>query len=319
MKRVVHSFVILGEGGLKLFNTPVLVLTWMYSIMRWKKDGYNLVMYVDNIGYSYMKQLQLDILYDEIIIEQTESWKKEEDINWYRAWASIKLLSYYDQLVKHPKDEIVVADLDLFLTQPFQNFSSIADVVLAADIEKWNIYPTIKRYPLPDGYSLPEWYSGDVLPYNTGVIYFKDNSHAEKVVSEILKMVRHNYNLGESDMAYPMCNFEQRTIAEYCNYNKLQIKCIFPHHTKDCGEQFLYYHSNGLHWMGYKKEVSGFRKESYVIGLLKMIRHFDEEYYNKIKDNILWKDEYQFMKEDLTTILPDIPEWCHIENLLGDK
>lgn len=320
MKKVVHSFIVLNSGGLKLFNTSVLVLTWMYSAIRWKEDGYKLVMYVDREGYEYMKLLKLDILYDEIIIEQTEKWKKEEDINWHRAWASIKLLSYYDQLIKNPEDEIIAADLDLFLTKPFNIFSSNSDVVLAADIEKWNIYPTIKRYPLPDGYALPEWYTGDVLPYNTGIIYFKNNLHAIKATSEILKIVRHNHKLGDSDMAYPMCNFEQRTIAEYCNANNLKIVCIFPHHEKDCGRQYLYYHTNGLHWMGYKREVTGFFENAYVRGLLKMIRSYNIEYYKAIEDNILWNDHCKELINDDTNILPDIHEWQHIEDLmLGDK
>ena len=257
------------------FDSNFSVLVWIFSLLKWKEYGHEVVLYTDNYIFNNIKSLGFDHLYSEI---NTELLKKSNypDIDFLLYWAMPKLIAF-----KHEHEmgnKVVVTDQDVVPMSDWSIYLQQADITVWSNKEfpeiQW-IYPPIEELSLPDGYTLPRWFTGKNTPLNTGVLYFKSSMWAKMYVDEALKMAVGNKNPKNNSNCITMCNAEQRLLGEWAKWRKLAYQTVQA--TNDG-----LFNSRAIHTHGYKSVINSKNERPWTCALLTMIKELDEEMYEHL-------------------------------------
>ena len=285
------------------FESKFVMLTWIYSILQWKKYKNNIVLYTDDTTLNSIKEFGFDRLYDEINTEIFETGVQCEHIDFRWFWAMPKILALHYETV-HLGNDVVVADMDVVPMSDLSRFWVNAPVCVWSNkeyLEYTSTYPDIRLLSLPKNYTLPKWFTGKVKPLNTGIIHFKDAKLADAYCQEVFKYTRYNNNsLGNTDCV-TMCNAEQRMLAEFLNHKHICYQTVQP-----INQGLI--NRNAFHTHGFKQVIDNDNGLAWNTELLYLIKQEDKEMYDTLIAHPMYKDEQNYFSENekpVGTILQD--------------
>lgn len=233
------------------FQNKLTLLVWILSILKWKEYGNQVVLYTDNITLKKIKEFDFDTLYDEINSTYLEDKKVCKGIDFNCYWAMPKLLALkYEALTLN--NDIVIADTDVVPSQDVSRLWINSDIAVWSNKEHVEIrgcYPKLSQLSLPKGYKLPDWFTGNAKPLNTGIIHIKDKNIVDLYTNEAIKIATDNHNEHKNSKCQTMCNAEQRLLGEIVKYKGLTYSVMQP-----VNEGL--FNRNGFHTHGYKTIIN---------------------------------------------------------------
>ena len=268
------------------FENKFILLTWILSIIYWKKYNNDIVLYTDNETLENIKKFGFETLYDEINTDLFENGDQCKDIDFRWFWAMPKILSLHYE-TQHLNKEVVIADMDIVPMSDLSRFWQNSSVCVWSNkeyLEFTSTYPDIKSLSLPKDYELPKWFSGEVKPLNTGILHFKKKKLANEYCNEVFKYVKGNDNCKENTDCVTMCNAEQRLLAEFLRYKDLPYQTIQP---LDDGV----FNKNAFHTHGFKSIINNENGLSWNTDILYLIKQENQLMYYKLIENPLFKEE----------------------------
>ena len=233
------------------FKNKFTLLVWILSVIKWKENGNQVVLYTDTTTLDEIKNIGFDILYDEINSTYLEDEEVCKGIDFYCYWAMPKLLALKHEVVDLGND-VAISDQDIVPMSDVSRMWTNSDVSVWSNkeyVELKAIYPSLFDLSLPKGYKLPEWFTGVAKPLNTGIIHIKDKKIVEMFVNEALAMARDNHNEHDNTNCQTMCNAEQRLLGEIVKYKDLSYSVMQP-----INEGL--FNRNGFHTHGYKNHIN---------------------------------------------------------------
>lgn len=275
------------------FTNKFNLLVWALSVLKWKEYGNELVMYADKETLADMKKFGLDKLYDEVNTDLFENGDVCQNIDFYFFWAMPKIISLHYETF-HLGNNVLVADQDVVPIRDFSKLYNLADVLVWSNkemVEDRRLYPPVHKLSLPKDYELPEWFTGDMKPLNTGVIYFRKKNNAIEYCDEVFKYAKCNDNCNNNNRAITMCNAEQRMLGEWLKHKNLTYMTVQP------ANEGLF-NKYAFHTHGYKNIVGNENGTEWHIRLLKMIKECNEDYYNKLLCCELFATEKAILKKE---------------------
>lgn len=294
--RVVHARKRIGEVDSALtdkFN----ILVWALSVLRWKQFNNEIVLYTDTATLNDLKIYGIDKLYDEVDTGLFEESSICNGIDMYLFWAMPKILSLHYE-TKCLGNNVLVADQDVVPERNLSDLYDAANVLVWSDrefVEDRRVYPEIFKLSLPSGYELPNWFSGNEKPLNTGIIHFRKNKDAIEYCDEVIKYVRYNRNPKNNNRVVTMCNAEQRMMGEWLHHKRYSYMTVQP---KNEG----LFNSNAFHTHGYKTIISNRNSLDWNLKMLEKIKECNEEYYNTLLELDLFKEEKSYINGEQPTI-----------------
>lgn len=292
--RIVHTRKrVFVEKGDHAFKNKMSLLVWVLSILKWKEFGNEVVLYCDKTTLNDIKQFGFDTLYDEINDTLLDDEMVCNGIDFYCYWAMPKILALRHETLELG-NEVLVADQDVV---PMKDLSAMwqgSDVVVWSNkefLEFKSIYPKLEDLSLPEGYSLPEWFTGKAKPLNTGVLYIKDKDIINMFTAEAIVMSIDNHNEKHNSNVITMCNVEQRMLGELVKYLKLRVSVVQP-----VNEEL--FNCNGFHTHGYKNMVTNENGLLWHLNLLLLIKQLDIETFSKLIEHEMFKEEYDYFRKN---------------------
>lgn len=289
--RIVHTRKRVFEKGDFAFSNKMALLVWILSILKWKEFNNEVVLYCDEPTLNDIKEFGFEGLYDEINDTLLDDELVCNGIDFYCYWAMPKLLVLrYETL--DLGNEVVIADQDVVPMLDFSIMWECSDVVVWSNKEfiefKKTIYPKIRDLSLPKEYTLPEWFTGNAKPLNTGILYIKDKNVVDLFTSEAKMMATDNHNEKHNSNTITMCNVEQRLLGELVEYLNLSVSVVQP------VDQGLFNY-NGFHTHGYKSIINNDNGLLWHLNLLLLIRQKDIDMFAKLVEHPLFKEEKDYL------------------------
>ena len=288
--RIIHSRKRVWDKDYAFINNFTL-LVWILSILKWKQDGNEMVLYTDEETLNNIKYYGFENLYDEINTELLSNEENYKDIDLYCFWAMPKMLSYKYETFELNND-VVIADTDVVPMSDISRFWRNCNVAVWSNkeyVEFKSIYPDLNTLPIPDGYKFPKWYTGKAKPLNTGIIHINDKKVIKVYLDEVFKLAIGNHKGRECPNWVTMCNAEQRTLGELVKHLDLSYQVVQPIN------QGLF-NRNAFHTHGYKAHLKGEKKVQFNCNLLTMIKSLDESTFNKLIDKELFTKEKEYLE-----------------------
>lgn len=291
------------------FQDNFQLLVWILSILKWKDLGHTTVLYTDKETLENIKIIGFDHLYDVIDTDYLEKEENIKNIDFWCFWAMPKILSLKAEIEKGFNS--IVSDVDVVPIKDFENLIQCRDVLVWSNkeyIELRGIYPRLEDLSLPNDYEFPMWFTGRNKPLNTGVIYFKDNYHASGYIDEVIRISKNNHNHKNNTRSQTMCNAEQRMLGEYINYRGLSYNMVQPF------DEGLF-NKNAFHTHEYKTLLEQNKKILFNINFLIAIKKYDENMYNNLINNELFKEEQRLINKHNITNPVYVKELSQYEDL----
>lgn len=287
--RIVHSRKKVFEQDNAFINKFTL-LVWILSVLKWKEYGDEVVLYTDNETLEKIQEFGFHTLYDEIDTSYFENEEICKEIDFYWFWAMPKILALKHEVLDLGND-VVIADMDVVPMSDVSRMWKNTDIAVWSNkefVENHMVYPKLNKLSLPKDYNLPEWFTGQAKPLNTGVIHIKDKKIVELFTNEAFKMVRNNRNELENTQCQTMCNVEQRLLGEIVTHKNLTYSVMQPIN------QGLF-NRNAFHTHGYKTVVRNHNGLLWNCNLLNMIKKSNKTMFNKLISNDFFKDEREYL------------------------
>ena len=297
-KRVIHSRKKVRDID-RIFTNKFELLTWVLSILKWKEYGYTTVFYCDDSTYNKMKEFGIEKLYDEINIDILESCELCGNIHFEHYWAMSKFLAYENEIKLNHNP--LISDTDIIPMKDISFMLNMSDILIWSNKEYllYNaVYPSINKLSLPDGYELPEWFTGAEKPLNTGVLHFRDTKNALEYISNVKKWVDGNENKLNNNPAASMCNPEQRMLGELAAHKGWGYFTVQPINKSIFNENAIHTHGYKDHWELIMKLKKPELSNKWIINILLMIRKLNEKYFNELMEYEFLKDEKKYFEEN---------------------
>ena len=280
--RIVHARKKVWEKDYA-FENKFSLLVWILSILKWKEYGNKVVLYTDTETLNKIKEFGFEKLYDETNVTLLEDSEVCKGIDFYCYWAMPKLLALRHEVIELGNN-VVISDQDVV---PMSNLSRLwinSDVAVWSNkehVELKGIYPELYDLSLPKDYELPEWFTGNAHPLNTGIIHIKNKNIVDLFTKEAIKMSKDNHNEHKNTRTQTMCNVEQRLLGEIIKYKGLTYSVVQP-----INEGL--FNRNAFHTHGYKNKIND--DKDWICTLLMMIKDCDNNMYNKLMENEMFKE-----------------------------
>ena len=267
------------------------LLVWVLSIIKWKELGNTIKLYCDQKTLNDINKFRFDLLYDEIDDTYLDDEKVCEGIDFYCYWAMPKLLALRHEVVDLDND-VVIADQDVVPMKDLSRIWTNSKVAVWSNkefVELRSIYPKLHKLSLPSGYKLPEWFTGNAKPLNTGILHIRDKDIVDMYTAEALKMAKNNHNHKHNTNCQTMCNAEQRMLGEIVKYKDLTYSVVQP-----VNEGL--FNRNGFHTHGYKNFVKNNNGLLWHLNLLLMIRKSNSTMFEILLNNEMFKEEKEYFR-----------------------
>lgn len=271
------------------FEHKMTLLTWVLSIIKWKELGNSVKLYCDAKTLDDIKRFGFDILYDEIDSTYLDNENVCKGLDFYCYWAMPKLLALRHETIDLGND-VVIADQDVVPMKDLSRMWTNSDVAVWSNkefVELRTIYPKLRDLSLPAGYKLPEWFTGNAKPLNTGILHIKDKNAVDLYTSEAIKMATDNHNEKHNTNCQTMCNVEQRMLGEIVKHKKLTYSVMQP-----VNEGL--FNRNGFHTHGYKNHISNENGLLWHLNLLLMIKELNIYMFNLLIENEMFQAEKDY-------------------------
>lgn len=272
-----------NEGNVIQDRTSLLV--WFLSVLNWKRLGYEVILYTDNVTRSKFDELGLSKYYNEIV-----ELEEDTSINTKIFWASSKALSANKFMENHPGEEFIISDLDYIPLKDPITFSHSNDDLVTFYKEYVQMYNSLDNIDINPEYTLPSFYTGNIDPINTSLLYIRKSLlgvFQQYLDIELDFMQYHQEYINGSSANDLMTFVEQRLFTEYLVSNGVGITYVSP---KDKSV----FNVNGLHTGPYK----GMEKTEYwkwIIWYLKILREQFPNTYEEIINLELYSDFKQII------------------------
>ncbi|OHD27720.1 MAG: hypothetical protein A2Y34_08805 [Spirochaetes bacterium GWC1_27_15] len=203
----------------KYFMFDIDILTQIASVLFWKKNNGEIILYTDTPGLDYYKSIGFDVIYDEINVSILDEYNKIiQDAHLAPCLGRMYVLS---KLIP----PFVSMDYDLV------SFDKIPESFFDIDIRffHWEIpdnstYPLLeKQYKPKDFVFEKDWDQFMMIP-NIAILYIKNNKiwpeFPEKAIDYIQKCLRDKCNISHSSLAIFA---DQRMLGMMAKKNELSI------------------------------------------------------------------------------------------------
>lgn len=282
------------------FVKKMNLLVWILSILKWKENDNQVVLYTDTPTLEDIKKFGFETLYDEINTTYLEDEEVCKGIDFFCYWAMPKLLALRHEVLELGND-VVIADQDVVPMSDVSRMWTNSDIAVWSNkehVELRSVYPRLSKLSLPKNYKLPKWFTGTAKPLNTGVLHIKSKDIVKLFTDKALAMSLDNHNEHKNTNCQTMCNVEQRLLGEVVKHKGLTYSVMQP-----INEGL--FNKNGFHTHGYKVAVNNKNGLDWHCSLLKMIKKCDENMYNILIENEFFAEEkeailnnnYIFVKE----------------------
>lgn len=275
------------------FEHKMTLLTWVLSIIKWKELGDSIKLYCDKKTLEDINKFGFGLLYDEIDSTYLEDENVCKGLDFYCYWAMPKILALRHEVVDL-KNDVVIADQDVVPIKDLSRMWANSDVAVWSNkefVELRAVYPKLRDLSLPAGYRLPEWFTGNARPLNTGILHIKNRNIVDLYTSEAIKMATDNHNEKHNTNCQTMCNVEQRMLGEIVRHKKLTYSVIQPIN------QGLF-NRNGFHTHGYKSIVKNHNGLQWHLNLLLMIRKKNIYIFDILIENDMFKEEKEYFEKN---------------------
>ena len=275
------------------FEHKMSLLVWVLSIIKWKELGNTIKLYCDKKTLEDIEKFGFGLLYDEIDSTYLEDEEVCKDLDFYYYWAMPKLLALRHETVDL-KNDVVIADQDVVPMKDLSRMWTNSDVAVWSNkefVELRSIYPKLYNLSLPAGYKLPEWFTGEAKPLNTGILHIKNKDIVDMYTAEALKMAKNNPNHKHNTNCQTMCNCEQRLLGEIVKHKGLSYSIVQPI------DQGLF-NRNGFHTHGYKNYVKNDESLLWCLNLLLMIRKQNVYMFNVLIKKEMFKAEKEYFDKN---------------------
>jgi len=238
------------------------ILTMTISALMWRKYNGIIKLFTDQLGYDFVKTKGLTDVWDEIDCELLENNNYPIDPTIF--WAAGKLIA-----LEASPCPCVMLDTDLIVMR------SIGEELAASEITALHpeeINPDVYINPvllkIPNNYVFPDYYSWNVLPSNTALLFINNNKLKDYYLQQSKKFMFHNY---DKPMEYvsQMVFAEQRLLSICANYKNKPVAYILQ-------EPFAPNNKTIIHLWGYKSTLRS-NKYLYTVFLEKLVHRFKPE------------------------------------------
>ena len=291
--KIIHTRKRVFDNGDRIFIHKMSLLVWVLSIIKWKELGNSIKLYCDKKTLEDIDRFGFGLLYDEIDTTYLEDPEVCKGIDFYCYWAMPKLLALRHEVVDL-KNDVVIADQDVVPMKDLSRMWKNSDVTVWSNkefVELRSIYPELHKLSLPDGYKLPEWFSGKAKPLNTGILHIKNRELVDMYTAEALKMAKDNHNKHNNSNCITMCNAEQRLLGEIVKHKGLSYSIVQPINDG-------LFNRNGFHTHGYKNYVKNSQGLLWHLNLLLMIREKNIYMFNILIKNEMFKEEKEYFEKN---------------------
>lgn len=295
-----------NEGNIIQDRTSLLV--WFLSVLKWKKLGYEVILYTDNPTKTKFNELGLSPLYDEIV-----ELEEDESINNKVFWAASKILSAKKFMEDHPNEEFMISDLDFIPLKDPATFTRKKDDLVTFYGEFVQMYAPLDKMNINPEYNIPSFYTGKINPINTCLLYIREpllDLFSRYLDIELEFMQYHQEYIDGSSANDLMIFAEQRLFSEYLAANSIEFTYINP-------ENKSVFNINGLHTGVYK----GLEKTEYWKWIIWYLKILKEQFYSTYQEIInleLYKDIKKIIDDGKGTYKNKQEKEVEIENFSWD-
>lgn len=201
------------------FMPKYAIYTLILSALKWRENNGDMILYIDDIAYDYLKKYDIDKIYSEIKVLRVD-----KDIKENIFWAAGKLHACYKE-----QEPVVLIDTDMIVWKNISHIKECDVVAMHTEEILKQVYPDNTYFNMKEGYEFDKDFDYRVLPVNTAILYIKDmefkNYYLEKSFDFML-------NTGNTtDTLKYMVFAEQRLLSMCAKQREKNIKCMieFPH------------------------------------------------------------------------------------------
>lgn len=216
------------------------IVIWKCGLQNLKVYNHTIKLYCKTSDLDFLKEWELDKMYDEIDTAFLDNWKSPiDDTNFW----SIRKLACIEHEFKINTEQFIYMDTDIIINMPL---SCPSDILVWGQEPEGGVYIDWKYLSLPQNYTLPDWLAQTVDAYNCGILAFKSKDIFNYYLDEYYKFTLNNpCILDESIKATDLekraiwaCNAEQRILKGIIDNLDLEPTAITisPHaHTSEEG------------------------------------------------------------------------------------
>lgn len=267
-----------NEGSPIQDRTSLLV--WYLSALKWKKLGYETILYTDETTKKAFDELGLSDCYDMVkMIEVDDSI--EEDV----FWACAKLLAEKQFMNEYPDEEFIISDLDFIPMVDPMTFKNANNNIITFYREYWQSYCPLEYLGLNPEWKMPEYFTGKVDPLNVCMLYISQENR--QILNEYLDvainfMHMHKEFINGEKANNLMIFIEQRLFTEYLESLSIPIITTMPYNKS-------VFNVVGMHTGAYKS-IEKREYWKWIIWYFKMLKEEFEETFESIIALPLYED-----------------------------
>lgn len=266
-----------NEGNIIQDRTSLLV--WFLSVLSWKRLGYEIILYTDEITKTEFERLGLAQLYSEVkLIDKT-------DINEEVFWASTKIVSTKQFMREYPDEEFMISDLDYIpLVDPKEFRKTDTDLVCFYG-EYLPMYPPIDVIHLNPEYTIPDFFTGKVDPINTCLLYVQESllPLMEEYLEIEMNFMTYHYTFESGQISNDLMTFvEQQLFSEYMVSKGISFVFVNPKNKS-------VFNVNGIHTGPYKS-IEKVEYWKWIIWYFKILKEEYPDAYDVIINLKLYSD-----------------------------
>lgn len=283
----------------RIFSDKFELVSWVLSIIKWKELGYSVNFYTDSATLKKMKEFKINDLYDNVNISLLDNPWNTEDIDFKPFWAMSKIIAYKHEI--ELGENPIICDTDIIpMDSNIDRTWNNSDTIVWSNKEQLihtGVYPKLSALSLPEGYTIPSWFSGKQSPLNTGVLFFRNTKYANEYINNIMAWVKNNKNEKNNTACVTMCNAEQRMLGEYLHYRDLGYYTIQGINESIFSKLAIHTHGYKDYWkkmLKYDPSVS----LNLTLNFLLMLRKSNEEYFNILINHELFKEEKDYFERN---------------------
>ena len=188
------------------------VLTFLLSVLQWKKQGHKALFYTDQAGYRFYEKIGLLGIFDSVDRSELEALSKLDGLYPLQFANYGKLLVYSKML---PNSAHI--DMDAIVW----SVPEITTDIVVAYVENSSFSADlIEGLAKPPNYVRPPYYTTKIANYNACYYYFRKPEHTKLYFEEATKFVL--YNNDPNDIGHRWVYSEQyylSMLAKYYNWS----------------------------------------------------------------------------------------------------
>lgn len=267
-----------NEGSPIQDRTSLLV--WYLSALKWKKLGYETILYTDETTKKAFDELGLSDCYDMVkMIEVDDSI--EEDV----FWACAKLLAEKQFMNEYPDEEFIISDLDFIPMVDPMTFKNANNNIITFYREYWQSYCPLEYLGLNPEWKMPEYFTGKVDPLNVCMLHISKENR--QILNEYLDiainfMHMHKEFINGEKANNLMVFIEQRLFTEYLESLSIPIITTSPYNKS-------IFNIVGMHTGPYKS-IEKREYWKWIIWYFKMLKDEFEDTFESIIVLPLYED-----------------------------